>query len=142
MNHRPYPDRDRALAQVERRPKNATCPRCSHQVGDHAFADGIATCGPGGRPDSCLACAKARLRMPSLQGLAELAHALAQAPRLVVLTGRQAGRTGALKTLEVEALARGEHVHRASVVDGVHCLGGYARCTTPRLGNTQEEARQ
>lgn len=135
MNHRPYPDRDRALAQVERRPKNPACPRCSHPIAEHAFAGGIATCGPGGRPDSCLVCAKARRQMPSLSGLAEFAEVLAHAPRLVVLTGRQAGRTAAMRTLEVEALARGEHVHRASAVDGVHCLGGYARCTTPRLDN-------
>lgn len=137
MNHRPYPSTIRALAQLQRRPETPVCPSCGHEVSRHARENGTRICIPVRGLVTCQDCAFSWATAPALARLAAFGATLnGVVPDLVVFIGRQAGKTAITLQLERDALARGRHVHRASMIDGVHCLGGAPRCRTPRCNRT------
>lgn len=138
MNHRPYPKAARAVAQLKRHPGALRCPVCGHEAHLHGAGDGVRTC-TAGPPASCSQCEADWSRAPALRGIVLLGRALNRYPRLVVFSGRKTGKTAALQAIEADALARGEHVHRMSAIDGEHCLGGIPRCFRAPRAEPQDE---
>lgn len=138
VNFRPYPDIGRAHRQVKRHPEPPACPLCDHLVRHHALEDGQPVCTRGPGRVACRDCAETYARMPVIGSMLELGALLNRHPSLMTLTsGKQGGKNAAMRQVEQEALARGEHVHRASGADGIRCLGGDTHCRTPRAGMRQ-----
>lgn len=102
MNYRPYPNVDRALAQVERR---------------HAL-----------QPPQTLLGYLDKIVAPLK--LADWQREWASAWASVTLP-KQAGRSGITAAIVDQAVKAGEHVHVAGR-DGVRCLGSDGTCTTAR----------
>lgn len=133
MNYRPYPNRDRALAQVERRPEPPRCPICDHPVNRHALEGEQRVCTRGQGLISCRDCAELRARIPTVAALMEFGRAMKYGThhRLLVTQPRRAGKTTIVKAIADQAAKAGEHVHVATR-DGVRCAGGDPACPLPR----------
>lgn len=82
MNYRPYPDIDRALAQIERGrvPVPPLCPICHHRVDRHATEDGRPVCTHGQGLISCRDCAELWGRDPAIASLINLGRAFGRVP--------------------------------------------------------------
>ncbi|MFF7966727.1 hypothetical protein ACFZC3_15345 [Streptomyces sp. NPDC007903] len=143
MNHRPYPDIDRALNQWHRQRHTRGPLRAWVDVHIPGLPDWqksrIAELAAGGRL-SGLVDPVALLAFG--QGLAGArAAALEQAEvsiRASVLLGVQPRRTGRAAIREeilAEALKEGHHVHVATG-DGMRCAGGGPECSMPRVKST------
>ncbi|MFJ8348964.1 hypothetical protein ACIQ9J_21910 [Streptomyces sp. NPDC094153] len=136
MNHRPYPNADRARHQVERGrvPEPTRCPVCDHHVSRHALEDGQPVCTRGKGPVSCQDCAELWARMPAVAAMAEFGRTLRHgAVRLVLVDHpRRAGKSAAAAAVADQAVKAGRHVHLAGG-DGIRCAGGDHRCLLPRI---------
>lgn len=103
MNHRPYPDRARALAQLKRRRLPEPTPPVLAWIDEHLA--------PG-------------FRLTDWQR--QFAAAFAG------LAPKKTGRTAVTTALAAQAVKAGEHVHVAGT-DGIRCAGGDDTCPTPSL---------
>jgi hypothetical protein len=113
MNHRPYPDADRAMRQLAR--------HRIHRTGTSALSGLLDGMGMKLEPfqqawlDTCL-------------------HT-GTAP---AVSARRTGRTAIIAAIADEAVAAGEHVHVASR-DGMRCAGGDPSCPLPRAGRDGQD---
>lgn len=135
MNHRPYPRRGRALAQVQRSrlPEPPLCPICTHPVLRHALEDGQRVCSLGEGKVACRACAELEARSPSMAGFLNFGMLWRNGAGRWVLVGqpRQAGKSALVAAVTQQAVKAGESVHVASR-DGLRCIGGPEHaCTLP-----------
>ncbi|MCX3059569.1 hypothetical protein [Streptomyces beihaiensis] len=135
MNYHPYPDADRALAQVERgrAPEPDRCPVCTHFVSRHALEDGTPVCTRGVGLVSCRDCAETWAQNPTVAALTDLGRVLQLGSGRQVLAEhpRRTGKTAITAAVAEQALRAGEHVHVSSR-DGVRCAGGDPACPLPR----------
>jgi hypothetical protein len=122
MNHRPYPRRGRALAQVERGrvPDPPLCPICAHPVLRHALEDGQRVCSLGEGTVACRACAELEARSPAMAGFLNFGMlwrsgagrwALVEQPR-------QAGKTAIVTPITQQAVKADEVVQVATGLTG------------------------
>ncbi|MFJ1653492.1 hypothetical protein ACIOC2_19305 [Streptomyces sp. NPDC088337] len=136
MNHRPYPNADRARHQVERgrAPEPTRCPVCDHHVSRHALEDGQPVCTRGKGPVSCQDCAELWARMPAVAAMAEFGRTLRHGTARLVLVDhpRRAGKSAAAAAAVDQAVKAGRHVHVAGGGDGIRCAGGDEACSLPR----------
>lgn len=136
MNHRPYPRRGRALAQVARGrvPEPPLCPLCQHPVPRHASEDGQPVCTRGQGRISCRDCAELWARMPMVAAMANFGiafHHGTEPHRLVVEQPRKAGKLAVVRAVVVQTWRASEVVHVATR-HGLRCIGGAKHpCTLP-----------
>lgn len=141
MNYRPYPDVDRALAQVERgrvRPYHYIRQRPDGVIEEtHIFSTTVLADfsramerlreQPDVRPLRD-ALRMLTTRMPSSADIAANASAVSQ---FLAAQPRRTGRTAIMCAITDETVKAGEHVHVAGR-DGVRCASGDAGCNTSR----------
>ena len=141
MNYRPYPDAERALAQIERgrvRPYHYVRQRPDGVIEEtHIFStDRLADFARAmERLHTALDVRTLReslrmltTRMPSS---ADVAANASDVSRVLAVQPRQNGRTAIVRAIADQAVKDGQHVHIAGR-DGVRCAGGDPGCTTTR----------
>lgn len=142
MNHRPYPDTARALAQVKRArlPAPPSCPICFHPVTRHATDDGQPVCTRGPGLVACRDCAEAWARTPAVAVLMEFGRTVRYGTgrQMLVIEPRRAGKTAAVRAITEQAVKAGAHVHVASR-GGVRCAGGAPNAAS--VGQPTAQAR-
>ncbi|MFI5973543.1 hypothetical protein [Streptomyces sp. NPDC051452] len=133
MNYRPYPNRERALAQERRgrAPEPTPCPACAHPVNRHAIEGGQPVCTRGLGLVSCRDCAETWARNPAVAALMDFGRVfrLGSGRQVLVEHPRRTGKAAITAAIVDQAVKAGKHLHVATR-RGVRCAGGIEHACT------------